>query len=183
MTRRGKSTSAIRALAAVAIAAGGTLALSLLGGCNTSGCTENQSSIPLAGFYNSATGRSIVLDSIAVGGVGAPDDSLLYSPGTRLTEIYLPLRSLDSSTSFFIHYAETGLDFPELNDTITLDYTSTPYFASEECGAMYRYNITRMDYTTHMIDSVVIVDSLITNVAVRQFKIFFRVIEQEDTDQ
>ena len=183
MTQRGNSISAIRSLAAVAIAAVCGLALSLLGVCNTAGCTENQSSIPLAGFYNSATGRSISLDSIAVGGVGAPDDSLLYSPGTRLTEIYLPLRSLDQSTSFFIHYAEKGLDYPELNDTITLDYTSTPYFASEECGAMYRYHITRMDYTTHMIDSVVIADSLITNVAVRQFKIYFRVIEQEETDR
>ena len=40
-----------------------------LSSCNTSGCTDNQSSIPLAGFYSYNTLREISVDSISVGGV------------------------------------------------------------------------------------------------------------------
>ena len=53
-------------------------------------------------------------------------------------------------------------------------YTSEPYFASEECGAMYRYRIHTMRNTFHLLDSVVIVDSLITNADVVTLKFYFR---------
>ncbi len=151
----------------------------IVSSCNTSGCLENQNSLPLAGLYDSATGRAVSIDSIDVGGVGAPDDSLLYKAGMKLTEIYLPFRSTQPSTSFFIHYAQKGLDDERLNDTLSFEYTSRPYFASEECGAMFRYNLTRMSHTTHLIDSVKIVDSLITNLAVQQIHIYFRVTQEE----
>lgn len=44
-------------------------------GCNSSGCMENQSSIPLAGFYSAGTEERVVIDSIKVYGLGAPGDS------------------------------------------------------------------------------------------------------------
>lgn len=145
--------------------------------CNTSGCTDNQNSLPLAGFYTTGTlGKpiEITLDSVEIGGVGAPGDSLLYGAGTPLQSAYLPLRSTAQTTSFYIHYAQQSLNDPALNDTITFGYTSTPYFASEECGAMYHYHIDRMTHTSHLIDSVVITDSLITNTDTERIRIFFR---------
>ncbi len=144
-----------------------------MAGCNTLGCLDNGSSLPLAGFF-APDGQIIQLDSLAIGGVGAPNDSLLITPGTKVSEVYLPLRSTASSTSYVIHYAYRELDADIYNDTITLDYTSIPYFVSEECGAMYYYHIDRMGYTTHLIESIELTDSLITNVDQQRIKIYMR---------
>lgn len=145
-----------------------------IAGCNTSGCTDNRSSLLLTGFYSSETRRAISIDSLEMGGVDAPHDSLLIDLDERPSQVYLPLRSIYNTTSFCFHYAAKALSDPALNDTITLDYTSEPYFASEECGSMYRYHVHRLAYTTHLIDSVALPDSLINNANVERMRIFFR---------
>lgn len=152
-----------------------------MAGCNTSGCLDNQSSIPLAGFYSSESGEAVALDSLDIGGTGAPDDSLLVKAGTAVSSVYLPLRFSDTSTEFFIRYRypELGIDSPEYDDVISLTYSSEPYFVSEECGAMYRYRITGMSYTTNLIDSVVVTDSLITNTDIERLRIYFKVSDLE----
>lgn len=152
------------------------MSTALLQSCNATGCTDNQNSLPLAGFYSADTEASITIDSLEIGGVVAPDDSLLYKSGTALTEIYLPLRATASQTAYYFRYTQEAIDYDDLNDTITFDYSSQPYFASEECGAMYHYRITSLHYTRHIIDSIGISpdDSLITNENLQRIKIFFR---------
>lgn len=147
--------------------------------CNTQGCNENRSALPLMGFYSSTTGGSVMLDSLAIGGVDAPDDSLLLKPGERTPSLYIPFRADRQVTQYYFHYAypSQGLDNPALNDTLTFRYTSTPYFASEECGAYYVYTLTSFRYTRHLIDSVAIVDSVFTNVEMERIKVFFRTVE------
>lgn len=153
--------------------------LHLIVSCSATGCTDNQNSLPLAGFYAMGSDTKITPDSIAVEGIGAPDDSLLLSPGTRVSQLYLPFRSNRKSTSFCIQYREQQLNYPELYDTLTFDYDAIPFFASEECGAMYHYKVTRFTYTRHLIDSVAMTDSLITNVDRETIKIFFRTASEE----
>ncbi|MCM1163164.1 MAG: DUF6452 family protein [Muribaculaceae bacterium] len=155
----------------------------LLSACGASLCTDNQNSIPLAGFYSMATFEAISLDSLAIGGIGAPNDSLLLAPSKAADQVYLPLRSTTPSTSFCISYRQKALDYPELNDTLTFTYTSIPYFASAECGAMYHYKVSSLTYTRHLIDSVGLSDSTITNVERETVKIFFRVNEPDNNDQ
>lgn len=153
-------------------------------GCTNGSCTENQSSLPLAGFYNSATKGTVSLDSLEIHGIGAPGDSMLYTPGTPLTEIYLPFRNGSHSTGFCISYRYRELDNPALNDTLTFGYDSSPYFAGEECGAMFRYRLKSLSHTTHLIDSITVVDSLITNKPIQQLHIFFKVTDaDEGSDQ
>lgn len=147
--------------------------------CSATGCTDNQNSLPLAGFYSMGDGSKITPDSIAIEGIGAPDDSLLLSPGTRVSELYLPFRSTRPSTSFCIQYREQALNYPQLYDTLTFDYDAIPYFASEECGAMYHYKVTRFSYTRHLVDSVAVTDSLITNVDRETIQIYFRTATAE----
>ena len=142
--------------------------------CNTDGCLDNQSSIPLAGFYSSETSARISLGILEVHGVGAPGDSILLRPGTAVSSVYLPMRSTHSSVQWCFHYEQGDLADPAYNDTITFDYTSRPYFASEECGAMYEYTIGRTAVTTHLIDSVVVTDPVITNTDVERIRIYFR---------
>lgn len=142
--------------------------------CNSSGCTDNQNSLPYAGFYSWPDGKAISIKSLEVTGIGAPDDTPLYSSGENLSNIYLPLRSEMSTTSYCFHYTQPGLDDDAYNDTLTFNYSSHPYFASEECGAMLTYKIKSLTYTRHLIESVEITDSLITNTDLERLKIYFR---------
>lgn len=150
--------------------------LGALASCNTTGCTDNRSSLPLAGFYSLDTGSAISLDSLDIGGIGAPGDSLLLVAGQKASEVYLPFRSEYDTARFFIAYRYKSLDYPELTDTITFGYDAFPYFASEECGAMMRYRITAIDYTRHLLDSVAVAsaDSVITNVPVENLHLYFK---------
>lgn len=151
--------------------------------CNTTGCLDNQSAIPLAGFRSSATGTDISVAGVRISGVGAPGDSALTSGSGSISQVYLPMRSTARSTSWCFHYTQEGLDDPALNDTVTFDYESIPYFASEECGAMYRYMIEHVGTTTHLIDSVVVADSLITNVEATRIYIYFRTADPEEPQE
>lgn len=155
-------------------------AAAVVASCNTAGCYDNGSSIPLAGFYSSETAESIALDGLEISGLDAPGDSVLSMPGTAIGEIYLPMRSSKSSTGWVIEYQYDHLKIPEDNDTIVFDYESIPYFASEECGAMYAYRIRRVTHTCSLIDSVLLTDSLITNVDRQTIQIYFRTAGEGD---
>ena len=146
--------------------------VSTMWSCSSSGCIENKSSIPLAGFYDSHTKQAITVRGINIGGVGA--EQLILSNSEQASRVYLPLRSSKTTTSFYFNYATDTITGAQLNDTITFDYKSIPYFVSDECGAMYYYEITGMRYTQVMIDSVKILDNLVTNTDVERIKIYFR---------
>lgn len=157
-----------------------TATLAVLTGCNTSGCTDNRSSIPLAEFYSSNTGTSITLDSLEIHGIGAKGDSAVLHVGQAVSQVYLPMRAAQSQTAWCIRYGWARTDHPALNDTVTFIYRSEPWFASDECGAMYRYNIEHVAYTTHILDSVAVLDSMITNIDTAQLRFFFATQEEED---
>lgn len=148
--------------------------------CNTDGCLDNQSSLPKAGLFSSATGDAITLNNVEISGVGAPGDSVLVKAGTSVSEVYLPMRSTQHSTSWRFRYEQEGLE--GLDDIVTFDYDSEPFFASEACGAMYNYRITHCTTTYNLIDSVVIADSLITNVDRLRIKLYFRTQTPENPE-
>lgn len=145
--------------------------------CNSSGCLDNGSAIPLAGFYSSATAKGISLDSLDITGLDAPGDSAIVRPGSGNSQVYLPMRPAAPATAWVIAYAYKALNNPALNDTIRFVYESIPYFASEECGAMFAYRVTSLTHTDHLIDSVTMTDPLVTNADLETIKIFFRVSE------
>ena len=150
-----------------------TIFAGVLCSCSGDGCIDNQSSIPLAGFYSAETLEPIAYSSIEVYGVGATNNSSLTTLGENTQQVYLPFRSISNSTAFCFHYTDFGAT-NLYNDTIWFDYESTPYFASEECGAMYRYKITSTRHTNVFIDSVAVIDPDITNIDVERIKIFFK---------
>lgn len=157
-----------------------TVALaSLIEGCNAVGCTDNKNSIPLAGFYSYEELSAVTVNQVSIGGVGAPNDSLLVD-NESVSKVYLPFRADAGSSSFFIRYEAEGLNYEELFDTITFNYTSIPYFASKDCGAMYRYQIDSFHYTRHLVDSVGLVTDLMTNADVETIHVYFRTRSQEE---
>ena len=161
---------------AVALSA---MTLTAFQSCSSSGCTENRNAVPLAEFLNPADDKVISVDSISISGVGQPGYSILSQAGQAVSQVYLPMRPTHETVSWCFAYKWKQLDYPELNDTITFDYKSIPFFASEECGAYYKYHITRMDYTDHLIERVEILDSMVTNVDKVYVNIYFRVADGE----
>ncbi|MDE6300368.1 MAG: hypothetical protein K2M19_01450 [Muribaculaceae bacterium] len=159
----------------------GIVLASAFAGCSSSGCLDNGSSIPLAGFYSSATLQSIRLDSLEISGVGAPNDSVLMYPGAN-SQVYLPMNPDAESVTWLITYRYKALEAFGVTDMITLRYRALPYFASEACGAMYAYRVTGVEYSGNLIDSVALVDSLITNTDIERIKIFFRTEDAGEGD-
>ena len=155
------------------------VAATALVACNTTGCIDNGSSLPLAGFYSSSTKSKITINSLTIGGVGAKNDSLIINKESA-SQAYLPFRADRDHVEYFIRYGQEGIDDDEHNDTIRFNYESFPYFASEECGAMFRYRIKSESHTSKFIESVEIVDSLVTNVDLERIHIFFRTVETEN---
>ncbi len=139
--------------------------------------------MPYAGFYDSSTGSAITLDSLQIYGLGMSEDDPISAAGERISALYLPMRSTQQSTGWIIAYKWSYLDYPQLNDTIVFDYTSSPRFASEECGVIYDYHIDEYRYTTHLIDSVIVTDSLITNIDLERIKVYFRTSSDDDTTE
>ena len=165
----------------IAAVAGATYMAVALAGCSNSTCSDNHSALPLMGFYSAANGEKVSLDSLEIGGVDAPEDSLLVHSGQNVNQLYLPFRN-STSTSFYIHYdyKEQGLDNPDFNDTITFRYVTEPFFASADCGAMYQYRVQEIKYTRHLIDQVVVMDSLVNNIERERFLVYFRISQQEE---
>lgn len=159
------------------------LAAVITAACSSSGCLDNGSALPLAGFYSSETAKAISVDSVEISGIGAPDDSVLLKSQNGVKQVYLPFNPAERSVRWCLSYRQKHLDFPEYNDTIAFSYDPITYFASEDCGAMYIYRITSVSHTSHLIDSITLVDSLITNVEFERIKIFFRTGSEEEPGQ
>lgn len=153
--------------------------LLLAGSCSSGGCFDNGSAIPLAQFRNSADGRAVALTGVEIYGLGAPNDSLLLQPTQSASQIYLPMRSQYDSTAWCLAYPDLGTE----PDTVVFRYISEPYFASEECGAFYQYRITEVKNTTHMLDSVAVLDSLITNADAVRIAFYYTLNPQQGDDE
>ena len=141
--------------------------------CNNGECFNNQNTLPLAGFYSMQTKQAISVDSLTVYGVGAPGDSLLLDNGKGST-LYMPMPLSGNSTRYVFHYNAEALNYIELNDTLSIDYNCYPQFVSDECGAIYKYDVENFSYTTHLIDSIAIPTMEFNNVDVEVIKIYFR---------
>lgn len=149
------------------------------GGCSSDGCLSNQNALPMAAFYSASADKQVSVRGLQISGVGAPGDSVLVPATQSVTTVYLPMRSDRSSTQWQLLYRPS--EALTITDYITFDYTSEPHFVSEECGAMYFYRITHVDYTTNMIDSVVVTDSLITNYDLTRIRIYLH--EEDESEE
>lgn len=152
-------------------------------GCSTSECYDNQNSLPLAGFYSSGrVPQSIALDSISILGIGAPGDSILQDSVRGLSEVYLPFRIDQPSTTYEIQYLSGIAGIMGISDIITFDYDIVPMFVSSACGTVYYYKMNFIETTHNFIDSVTCPGGVITNANTENLKIYFRVAEEEEPE-
>lgn len=148
------------------------LLIASLTACSNDLCTDNQNSVPKAQFVNASLDAPVTPDTITITGIGAPADTPLYSAGTALSEIYLPLRPDEESTAYLFHYTSRDVkdeDTGEIvedhtkDDILVFYYTTTPVFSGADCGALFRYFITDLRHSTNGIDKIIIDDPMVTN--------------------
>ena len=146
--------------------------LSLAGqSCSDDSCYDNGSSLPLAALYVGESQQTVT--GLTIMGIGAPGDSLL-ADASALSEVYLPLRASATTTSYLIQRSFTSGNASSLiNDTLTIDYQPVEYFHSTECGAMFNFNLKKVTATSHGIDSVVVLNTLVTNSHTPSLRIHF----------
>lgn len=99
---------------------------------------------------------------------GLDEDSLLYDTKS-LSSYELPLHTLQNRSSFVLQRDTLGAD------TLTIIHQNNPQFISLECGCFVYYTIQDVVYTVHQIDSVVITNTYVQNVAENHLKIYYRV--------
>lgn len=147
------------------------IALSALAGlatsCNNGNCPGNSNAIPLAEFYQD--GSSVIINNLTVYGIGAPGDSLILDEASA-SSVYMPLHISTGNCCYVLDYNTEGLEA----DTIKLEYEAIPYFESHECGAMFNFRITGIEYTLNAIDSIAITRTLINNDDVASIKIYMQ---------
>lgn len=135
--------------------------------CSDDSCYDNASSLPVATTYVGSSQQTV--SGLTLMGIGVPGDSLLLDSAS-VSEFYLPLRPSARTTNFkllrWYHAAWVA-------DTLTIDYEPIEYFHSLECGAMFNFDIERICFTTHAIDSIVLHTKLITNSRMPALRIYF----------
>ncbi|MBQ9555668.1 MAG: hypothetical protein IJV05_05530 [Muribaculaceae bacterium] len=148
----------------------------ILMSCSDDGCTDNGSSLPLAAFYVGSTQQSV--NGLKIKGIGAPGDSLLVN-SSAVKEAYLPLRASVTSTSYALsRFHISGQDTTIVRDTLTISYEPVAYFHSEECGAMFNFYLNSVISSTHGIDSVIVLTTLVTNSRTPSMRIYFTDFQQ-----
>lgn len=137
-------------------------------------CRDNRNSIGLAGFYDSVSKEKIAVNGLTVYGIGAPDDALILDNAQAVNRVYLPMPINKTSVQFVFHYTQKGIDDVRFNDTLTINYTPVPHFASKECGSMYFYEINNYSCTKNLVDSVLMPFDKITNRDIETVQMFMR---------
>ena len=157
----------------------GFLTLLSMASCATKECYDNRTTMPLAGFYSStAPAQSVSVDSLEVYALGVPGDSVLLRPTTNaIRELSLPFNSEANHTDYVFINART-----KVSDTVTFRYNCRPWFASEACGVVYRYEMNGITCTGALIDSVTCPEGVITNRPAENLKIYFKVRTTPTTD-
>ena len=156
----------------------------LFGACNSNECYENHSALPLADFFSMQDGKAVSVQRLAIYGVGAPGDSILYYD-QNLQQAYLPFRLDSDTTRFVLKYMGPADPDVEMTDqwdylpcdTVTFIYTRKPWFVSAGCGAMYFFDMKDVRHTNVAIDSIA-TNSVITNENSANIKIYFNTSEE-----
>lgn len=152
----------------------------MLTGCTSNECLDNKNALPTAGFYSSEEPlQALQISGLGVWGLDARGDSALTTGGT-ISEIYLPFRIDEDQTSFCFNYEDTTFGEIADADTVTFVYERQPFFVSAACGATYFFKMRQIVSTTHVIDSVVCPDGIITNAEGANIKIYFPQLPSSD---
>ena len=147
----------------------------LIQSCGESDCSLSTTSYARFDFLDGKTQKSVTLTNGAmITGIITIDDTLNVDTVFNRAESYMsvPL-SYTNQTMYVMHYSET------LRDTIRLNHKNIPFVSDIECGSMMFYQVEEFTYTTHVLDSVTLVNPEINNEEKKNFNIYYRISDSE----
>ena len=147
----------------------------LFSGCGESDCPLTTQSVARFDFLDSKTHQTVGLTNGAtISGLVYVDNQLRTDTVFNQAQSYMSLPlSYTNQTTFVMHYTET------LRDTIELTHKNIPYVKDIECGSMMFHEVESMQYTTNVLDSVVLVNPNINNEEKTNFYIYYRTADDE----
>lgn len=147
----------------------------LIPSCGESDCSLSTISYARFDFLDGKTQKSVALTNGAmITGFINFEDTLIVDTVFNQAESYMsvPL-SYTNQTMYVMHYSET------LRDTIRLIHKNIPFVSDIECGSMMFYLVEDFSYTTHVLDSVTLVNPEINNEEKKNFNIYYRIADSE----
>lgn len=85
------------------------------------------------------------------------------------TSVELPMSYTEEEDVYYFNYSK------RFADTLWIKHLNYPYFTSMECGTVMHYRITEVRSTNHLIDSVRVVATEVTNTLKKNVKIYYTV--------
>jgi len=163
--------------------------LLIIGGCISAGiasCTEDDDCSGNARHMVTANIKQIfsndsasweipdTLDILTVYAMGT--DSIIINDMTSTSSLSLPLRTnVEETTLVFSYTYHTGDTLPQHydKDTIVFRHHNTPYFLTLDCNFVVKQVITGINFTTNVLDSIVIVNPTAAIDGTENIKIYY----------
>ena len=133
--------------------------------CAPESCLEETVANVKVPLYLNSTQKIKAPDSLIIYGLSRASDKL-YNSAKRTTQADLPLNPSTESCGFVIR-------INRVPDTIMIKYESYPHLISKECGYTYFHTIDSISYTKHIIDTIIIMNRLVTTVDEENFRILY----------
>ena len=147
----------------------------IMTGCEEDSCSLTTRTVARFQFLDSKTHASIsLLQGATVTGIATIADTLNIDTVFNQAKSYMsvPL-SYTNKTTYVLHYTEL------MRDTIEVTHKNIPFVSDIECGTLMHYKVEGFKYTTHALDSVVLINPEITHEEKNNFNIYYRVAESE----
>lgn len=141
-----------------------------------SSCLKNEICSPVvielqAGIYTFEETDGIIdtipskLDLITLRGLSIEDDYLLFD-ATDIDVLSLPLNNSTNESSFILSIGET-------KDTIRFTYEKYLLFNSVKCGVAYTYTITGINYSTNLLQDIILTKPEIDVISAENIQLVF----------
>ena len=143
--------------------------------CGESDCSLSTISQARFDFLDSKTNKNVALtNGVMISGIATINNSAIVDTLFNQAESYMTLPlSYTNQTTYVMHYSET------LRDSIWLTHKNIPFVGDIECGSMMYYKIEDLNYTTHVLDSVTLVNPEINNEEKKNFNIYYHATDSE----
>ncbi len=142
------------------------LLFSLFFACAPDVCNQSTTHKAKIKFYSYGSNPETVysLDTISVWGLGETVE--IYTKKANKDTINLPLRLTNDSSLFVIVSSS-------VKDTLTIKHTTAHFYISQACGYGYKQDITGIECTKHIVDSVAISNSSLEQNVKENIKLYY----------
>lgn len=133
--------------------------------CSSGACVDETVPSVKAVIYSSSTGKIIKCDSIIVTAPAVNGDTILAKEKSVSEFIF----TLDPSGTA----SKMVFKLNNIKDTVTITYTTSPYFVSDACGYTFCHSITGISYTDNIIDSIKLADKSVTTNVKSNLRLYY----------